>query len=243
MHAEEVHAEVHRLVEMGLKDRAIACRLALPRTTVRDIRRDRPSSLAPCLRCWRPIRQVGFAPGAYAELLGLYLGDGHISDLPRTQRLRISLDRRHPQIVARTRDLVAACFPENRTYVVDADDGATAVVRVYSSHLGCVFPQHGAGKKHDRRIELEEWQRTLVEAAPWALLRGLVHSDGCFFINRTGRYKYLSVAFKNKSADIRELFAETCERVGVRPRMSGDGVRIYRRGDVADFAAFVGAKW
>lgn len=37
-------------------------------------------------------------------------------------------------------------------------------------------------------IKLEEWQHELLTTAPWAFLRGCIRSDGCVFINRTGRY-------------------------------------------------------
>jgi hypothetical protein len=38
-------------------------------------------------------------------------------------------------------------------------------------------------------IRLEPWQEDLVDAAPWALLRGLVRSDSCVFVNRTEPYR------------------------------------------------------
>ena len=189
------------------------------------------------------MRPVELGAGAYAELLGLYLGDGHISLMARTQRLRISLDSRHASIVDETVRLLARGFPRNRVEVITRDDGATSVVYLYCAHLTCLLPQHGPGKKHRRAIALEPWQRDLVAAAPWAFLRGLVHSDGCFFINRTGRYRYLSVCFDNRSREIRELFMDACAQVGVACRPTGTSVRIYRRADVAAFAAFVGAKW
>ena len=74
------------------------------------------------------------------------------------------------------------------------------VLWAYSSHLTCLFPQHGAGKKHERPIALEPWQQELVAAAPWAFLRGCIRSDGSVFVNRTGRYEYLSYDFCNLSA-------------------------------------------
>ena len=134
-------------------------------------------------------------------------------------------------------------FPDNAVCCGWADDGSTAIPLVYSQHLACLFPQHGPGPKHERPIRLEAWQRTLVAAAPYAFLRGLIHSDGCFFINRTGRYRYLSVAFSNRSAEIRELFVWACQLVGVASRPTGDSVRIYRRDSVQRLACFVGAKW
>lgn len=67
-------------------------------------------------------------------------------------------------------------------------------------------------------------------------------SDGCAFINRTGRYRYLSYEFCNYSVDVRELFTATCDQVGVRYTTTGNRIRIYRRSSVAELAAFVGTK-
>jgi hypothetical protein len=105
-----------------------------------------------------------------------------------------------------------------------------------------LFPQHGAGKKHERPIVLEPWQIDIVEAAPWAFLRGCIRSDGCVFVNRTGRYAYLSYDFCNLSRDIRELFARTCRLVGVECRVYERRVRVYRRANVALLAEHVGTK-
>jgi hypothetical protein len=46
-------------------------------------------------------------------------------------------------------------------------------------HWPCLFPQHGPGRKHERPILLEDWQREIVERHPGDFLRGLFHSDGC----------------------------------------------------------------
>jgi hypothetical protein len=93
---------------------------------------------------------------------------------------------------------------------------------VYCTHLACLFPQHGAGRKHDRDIVLEEWQTAIVEREPWSLLRGLIRSDGCVFVNRTGRYEYLSYEFSNLSRQIRELFMDACDRGDVEVGPIGD---------------------
>jgi hypothetical protein len=47
-----------------------------------------------------------------------------------------------------------------------------------SRHWPCLFPQHGLGKKHMRKIELQPWQRTIVLNSPGHFARGLFHSDG-----------------------------------------------------------------
>jgi hypothetical protein len=103
-------------------------------------------------------------------------------------------------------------LPENRVGRVVFRDGGVVVVHVYCGHLACLFPQHGPGKKHERPVLLEDWQRTIVEGEPWSFLRGCIRSDGCVFVNRTGRYEYLSYGFANYSADILDLVESTCRR-------------------------------
>jgi hypothetical protein len=244
MHPPAVRQAALALIAAGVNDCEIGRRLGLPRATVRDIRwaSARPDTRLRCPRCWRPTTPVRFTADDYAELLGLYLGDGHISQGARTQRLRLSLDARYPGIVADAEALLARCFPHNRVGRVVADGGATVVPNVYHAHLTCLFPQAGPGKKHERRICLESWQQSLVERAPWSLLRGLIRSDGCVFVNRTGRYEYVSYHFRNLSPDILALFARTCRTVGLHPRPTATYVRLNRRADVAMLQRRVGGK-
>jgi hypothetical protein len=230
----------------GCNDCEIGRRLGVPRTTVRDWRHPRYPRAAAFVdtfaRCWRPMTDVQFTADDYAELLGLYLGDGHISAGPRTQRLRLSLDSRYPGIVADAHAVLRRCFPSNQAGIVLADRGSTTVLGVYHQHLSCLFPQHGAAKKHDRVIALEPWQAALVAEAPWAFIRGCIRADGCVFVNRTGPYEYLSYGFCNYSADILGLFVATCESVGLHPRRSAPHVRLNRREDVARLLEHVGRK-
>jgi hypothetical protein len=46
----------------------------------------------------------------------------------------------------------------------------------FSTHWPHLYPQHGPGVKHERRIALEPWQQRIVERYPGRLLRGLVLS-------------------------------------------------------------------
>jgi hypothetical protein len=36
-------------------------------------------------------------------------------------------------------------------------------VSMHPKHWPCLFPQHGPGRKHNRRIALEPWQRAIVD--------------------------------------------------------------------------------
>lgn len=190
-----------------------------------------------------PLRTpIRFAPDDYAELLGLYLGDGWLSRVSRTFALRIALDASYAGIVARTVALMRRTFPASPVGVGVRHHGRMLVPRVHHGHLPCLLPQHGPGPKHERPIVLEDWQLAAVAAEPWRLLRGLLHSDGCAYINRTGRYSYLSWDFSNRSQDILELFCATCSAVGVEHRRYHHHVRVHRRGSVDLLVERVGLK-
>jgi hypothetical protein len=255
MHPPEVRAEARALVEAGLNDCEISRRLGIPRGTIRDWRRPtyvKKTPAAICPRCWRAAKPMRFTPEDYAELLGFYLGDGHISDGARTQRLRISLDSKYPGIIETACGALTRCFPRNPVDVVPYHDGSCVYISVYCSHLGCLFPQHGPGRKHGRRISLEPWQRAVIDAEPWAFIRSCIWTDGCSFINRTDihrpePYEYLSYQFSNMSKDIVDLFVEACDRVGVITRVNRNqrglwDVRMNRRESVSRLLANVGLK-
>lgn len=254
MHPPHVRAAALALVNEGLNDCEISRRMGIPRSTIRDWRRPTyvPKVVSErCPRCWRPAKPTRFAPGDYSELLAMYLGDGCISQHARTQRLRIALDKKYPAIIEDTRALLERCFPENDIDAVEAT--GCLHLSLHCSHLACLFPQHGPGRKHRRRIVLEPWQEEIIESAPWPFIRGCIRTDGCCFINRTDvhrpePYEYLSYQFTNMSTDIVELFLAQCERVGVVARVNQDGrhglwdVRINRRESVELMCEHVGLK-
>jgi hypothetical protein len=240
MHPPAARERVRELAAAGPSDRDVAVRTGLPRTTVRDLRRAPAAPLCP--RCWTPTRPTCWTSDDYAFLLGLYLGDGCLSDGARSYRLRISLDARHPGVIADARAVLERSFPANRVGAVRADAGSTLVLSVYHRHLPCLLPQHGPGLKHRRRIALEPWQEAVVIASPFDFLRGCIWSDGCTFVNRTGRYAYLTVDFCNRSDDIRAIFRLACHAAELDYRENGDRVRINRRASVERLVARIGTK-
>ena len=233
-------------MDAGENDCEVARRLGLPRTTVRDWRRarDQPHPLRnACPRCWRSAaKPIAFGAADYSELLGLYLGDGYIVRTGRSDRLRLFLDTRYNGVIADAQALFQRCFPLNRVGRFQTGKGTTTILSVYCTHLACLFPQHGPGMKHERDIVLEDWQLRIIEREPWSFIRGCIRSDGCSFVNRTGRYAYLSYEFSNRSAQIKELFMDACDLVEVEYRPYRRYVRIYRRSSVALMQEHVGVK-
>jgi hypothetical protein len=246
MHSPAIRQQALDLVASGLNDCEVARRTGISRTTIRDWRRPRyvprDDQRVVCPRCWALSPRMSFTAGDYAELLALYLGDGHIVRLARTWRFRLFLDSRYGEIVDDSRALLERCFPGQAVGTVFGHEGRMTVLSVHSSHLPCVFPQHGPGVKHARAIELEPWQEAIVAHEPWRFLKGCIRSDGCSFVNRTGPYEYLSYGFSNHSADILDLFCGACDELGLEYRRYTRAVRINRRSSVARLKDKIGVK-
>jgi hypothetical protein len=255
---ESEYRQALELIEAGINDCEIGRRLSIPRGTVKTWRVGRQESSGgrtagssgyptiPCFRCdgqW--IDQEG-----YAYLLGVYLGDGYITLMPKgVYALRITCDLRYPDII----DEIAThiVIVRGSETVGFASRTGCIDVNAYWKHWPCVFPQHGPGRKHERSIRLEPWQEEIVNAHPKALVRGLIHSDGNRHINPitrrlpsgTKHYRYTRYVFTNASTDILGIFTDALDLLGVHwtqtnPRI----ISVARRGDVEYLDSFIGPK-
>lgn len=129
--------------------------------------------------------------------------------------------------------------------------GGAQIVEAGWKNWSELFPQHGPGPKHTRAIVLAAWQSALVDTYPRDFVRGLVHSDGCRVINRftvdlpsgPRQYAYPRYFFTNMSSDIRGLFSEYCEHLGVRcTRSNYKTMSVADRRSVAVLDGFIGPK-
>jgi hypothetical protein len=188
---------------------------------------------------------------AYAYLLGLYLGDGHmILGRKSVWVLSITCCDGWPGLMEQARLAMSAVMPASKVFS-RAKIGCTDI-KSASKHWLCLFPQHGPGRKHQRRIELEPWQEQIVAEYPGDFARGLFHSDGCRAINRVRRplrdgdrwYEYPRYFFVNHSADIHRLCGEALDRLGVEWRFSKPTtISVARRESVARLDTFIGPKY
>jgi hypothetical protein len=190
--------EVAKLIAAGLSDRQIERELGIPRTTVGGWRRGPAPAPRPTPACAICAAAPQLVPArSYANLLGAYLGGGHIVEMRRgVHRLTI-----------------------------------------YCS----------LGRKHERRIALAPWQQQIVDAHPDQLVRGLIDCDGSRHINRIKHpkrtYDYVRYEFTNRSQDIKRIFCEACDALGVQWRvMNRKSISVARRGSVARLDGFIGPK-
>jgi hypothetical protein len=189
---------------------------------------------------------------SYAYLLGLYLGDGHLVSNGRSWQLIISLDSAHEEIVEDCRGAMLLTMPSRTPRVRRHPTDRCVRVASMAKAWHDLLPQHGPGRKHERPIMLAPWQRQIVEQHTWQFVRGLIHSDGCRTVNRfktrlpSGRvaeYAYPRYFFSNLSDDIRALFCDACDRLGLRWTQSNHrNISVSHRASVALLDEFVGPK-
>ncbi|MGW7679785.1 helix-turn-helix domain-containing protein [Kribbella sp. NPDC054772] len=247
---ETVHSAL-RMSDDGVPDRVNAEIHGVALQTIRTWRRRyqvegrvRGDSGMPCPRC----DGAELDEAAYALLLGWYLGDGSIARARRDVfTLQIANDARYTQLnqeiaatIKRVKANASPCLRKGRGVIL---------VEARWKHWPCVFPQHGPGRKHLRKIELADWQLAIVAKFPQQLLRGLFHSDGCRFVNwaskpgREKRYYYVRYQFSNESDDIRRILTDALDLLGIawkQPRRNV--IAVSRKEAVGALESFVGPK-
>jgi len=258
MHPQITVDTARRLSRLDVLDREVAEITAVPIGTIRKWRTGArrgagKARRADCPRCTgRPLDEP-----AYSYLLSLYLGDGCITHGRRdVYALSIACCDDWPGLLAAAKSAMSAVMPASKVFGVQRMFGVQRIgmteVKSYSKHWPCLFPQHGPGCKHTRKIEPADWQREIVERYPGDFARGLFHSDGYRGLNRVRRnwgggdhwYEYPRYLFTNNSADILWLCGETLDQLGVEWRFSKPNtISVARREAVARLDEFVGPKY
>jgi hypothetical protein len=235
-------------IEAGSSLRSVSLNTGISRSALREWRNNGAAHKRPKSGCPICLGRLPQPTETYLYLLGLYLGDGCISEAARTTALRIVCADAWPQLAdacARALEVVSG----RKSYRV-AHQGCHEIFALWQ-HWPCLFPQHGRGRKHEREIALVDWQQELVATDPRPLIRGLIHSDGYRGMNWTERkvggtvkrYTYPRYQFSNESADIKRIFTDALDQLGIAWRvMNRKTISVARREAVEALDEFVGPK-
>lgn len=162
----------------------------------------------------------------YYYLLGQYLGDGYINEMPnrKTYCLRISEADTYPGIKEETIKALNTIFPKNK--VLRRKNQGCESIGIYNCELPNIFPHCGIGKKHDRKIEFCDWQ--IANMNYRYLIKGLFHSDGCYYkdyrswitndgVRKEKFYNYYN--FANCSVDLIQFFCDGLDNYNIKYRI------------------------
>ncbi|MEV0290265.1 transcriptional regulator [Kribbella sp. NPDC050820] len=241
-----------RMSDEGVGDRANAEIHGVAITTIRRWRRlyqrrglPRGSGFAgtPCPRC----DGAELDEAAYALLLGWYLGDGCIARARRDVfTLQIANDQKYPQLNQEIAETIRRVKPTASPCL----RGGSAAVRIEArwKHWPCLFPQHGPGMKHRRKIELLAWQSEIVARYPESCCAGCstptAAGSSTGRASRTeGAITMRATCFTNESGDIRNILTQTLDMLGIpwrQPRRNA--IAVSRKAAVEMLDSFVGPK-
>jgi hypothetical protein len=243
MRTENEYQKVIEYKNRGLNKTEISKIVNIPRTTINDWLRRRPNFE----KTINDFNSKDYIMGnnlqnTYSYILGLYLGDGHINQMKnkRSYRLRIFNDIKYNNLNKHIINELQNLFFNNRVNFINSKN--LVITYVYSNKLPTLFPQHGNGRKHNRKIELFNWQKDIISYK--YLLMGLFHSDGCHYFNNIKGKKYESYSFSNVSKDIHGIFQNCCKTLNIEYTKSSksSNTEIRQRNSVEYLKNNIGTK-
>ncbi len=120
-----------------------------------------------------------------AYIIGLALGDGNLSNSNgRAVRLRITCDKKYPDLYLHIKESLQKLFPHNIVSLVDRSGEGCLEVSCYSNYLEDVLGWKAkSGSKYDQGVKIPAW---ILEDREFTkeCLRGLFQTDGSIYKDR-----------------------------------------------------------
>lgn len=175
-----------------------------------------------------------------AELVGIILGDGQISDMQVVVSNNAEREREYSIFVARLfRDLFALKAPR-RTRPKNAVEVVVSSVALVE-YLETLGVQRGS--KVAQQIAVPEWIFEDIEYVR-ACARGLMDTDGCVFLRRQRykrrEYRYLELHFSNHSQPLLAGMEQLLSLLRFTPKRDDRGVTLYRQSEIKRYFEVVG---
>lgn len=129
----------------------------------------------------------------FAELIGIYMGDGNLGKYPRCKYLRIYFNPKQRQYIDDVKAMLLKQFGKNPYERYRKDAGVTyleVTLKDMDKYMG--FP---VGSKIRNKITIPDWIWK-KEIYLKSCLRGLFDTDGCIYITG-GKYKIVNYTSHN----------------------------------------------
>src|SRR3989338_7635716 len=115
-----------------------------------------------------------------AYIIGLAIGDGNISKVRNTTRLRISCDDKYPKLIGRITKSLNMLLLQNKVGAVKRPGNCTDVY-VYSNHLENLLGWEAEdGPKDIQKVSIPSW---ITKRRDYKIncIKGLIKTDGAIY--------------------------------------------------------------
>lgn len=165
--------------------------------------------------------------GDLAELIGMILGDGHIEEFPRTERLYITNNSEDVELIKRYGKFVADFF-EKEPVFMKVKTANCVVISLYQKFISKRL-KIPTGSRKNLDYKLHKWIKS-NEKYLIRFLRGLYEAEGSFCVHKpTSTYKLF---FTNKNDSLLEIVFNSLEILGFHPHKSRCNIQVSRKEEV-----------
>ncbi|KKS12657.1 MAG: hypothetical protein A2735_00095 [Candidatus Yanofskybacteria bacterium RIFCSPHIGHO2_01_FULL_41_21] len=149
-----------------------------------------------------------------AYIIGLAIGDGNLSNPNgRATRLRITCDKKYPDLIKRISRSLQLLLPKNRIGVYDRK--TCADVMVYSNQLENILGwKVGLGSKYTQNVSTPKW---IFDNKDHRInyLKGLIETDGSIYLDRG----YKMVIFSTINLQLANEVKQLITSLGFTPKL------------------------
>ncbi len=193
---------------------------------------------------WRDaMKEIGKIPKDYpsflpsnelAEYIGVILGDGHIEQFPRTERIYISCNSNHHQFIQRYAELTKKLF-HKEPKLLKAWDTNSIRISLYQKEISSRLKiPHGNRKDYNLKVPQWIFQNKIYLAH---FLRGLFEAEGSLSIHhKTCTYNF---SFSNLNPSLLRVVEKGLRKLGFHPEVRYNAIRLRRKKEIESCIAII----
>ena len=147
-------------------------------------------------------------------IIGLSLGDGNLSLVRNTVRLRITCDTKYPFLINKILNSLKILLPDNKAYIVKHPTNSLDI-SIYSNYLENLLGWKAkGGSKFLQKVSVPNWVK---ENDDYKIncLRGLIETDGSIYNDRG----YKMVIFKSIIPNLTQDFYNMVVSLDFKPHL------------------------
>jgi hypothetical protein len=169
-----------------------------------------------------------------AELIGIILGDGSLTNLPRTESLRIVCNSEQRGYINHVVTLIERVLNKKPVVYKRKNQKATNIT-LYRCNLSKQL-NLPCGNKIKNKVTIQEWiKRDKIYSID--CLKGLFETDGCFCEDKSNYTRVIE--FKNNCRSLLQDVYQILKGLGYHPQFGKNYIRLARKEESLEFRILI----